>query len=83
MVKILKSKYPDLRINDSGQHIIRCTQTTGLLTWGKQINVIFDNDRMFLNLTTLGRYQIRSPFHAIFNAIQLRKIKKEFQNLSR
>jgi len=76
LMEILKLRYPELKINDSGQHMIRCTKPTGLLTWGKQLTVIFDNDRMYLNLTTMGRYYIRSPFHAIFNWIKMRKLKR-------
>lgn len=81
IVKIIKSRYPDLKINDSGQQVIRCTKSTGLLTWGKQLTVIFDQDRIFLNLTTFGRYQVRSLFHAYFNMIEMKKIKKEFRNM--
>lgn len=78
LLNILESRYPELKINDSGQHIIRCTTPTGTLTWGKRLTIIFDNDRLFINKTTLGRYDIKSPFHSIFNTIAMRQIKKDF-----
>lgn len=81
MIKILKEKYPALKIDDSGLNIIIGSKKTGPFTWGKQITVLFEEHQIFINSTTLGRYHMKSPFHAIFNTIAMQQIKKDFQKI--
>ncbi|MFW0717003.1 hypothetical protein [Pedobacter sp. N23S346] len=80
IIEILKLRYPEFTLNDSGKNVIKCKKKAGLFGWGKQITVMFDQDRIFINSTTLGRYDIKSPFHSIFNAIAMRHIKKDFMS---
>ena len=79
MIEILKRKYPMSKIDDSGQNIIKCKKSTTLFGWGKEITVLFDEHRIYINSTTLGRYNMKSPFHSILNIITMRQIKRDFQ----
>lgn len=79
MIEILKQKYPMFKIDDSGQKIIRCKKKAGLFSWGKEITIIFEEHRMYINSTTLGRDHIKSPFHSIFNTIAMLQINRDFQ----
>ena len=78
MIEILKRKYPMFKIDDSGQNIIKCKKSATLFGWGKEITVLFDEHRIYINATTLGRYHIKSPFHSIFNTIAMLQIKRDF-----
>lgn len=79
MVQILKHRYPSLKIDDSGQNIIKFKKETGLFTWGKEITVLFEEKQVYINSTTLGRYHMKSPVHSIFNTISTLQIRKDFQ----
>ncbi|PRZ21682.1 hypothetical protein [Flavobacterium granuli] len=79
-VEILKNRFPELIINDNGLHMLRSKKNTGSLSWGKLLTVIFDENYLFINLATLGRYGNKSPFHAISNYLKLKSIEKEFNN---
>jgi hypothetical protein len=80
IIKLIQEKYPELQVDGSGQNIISCRKQAGITTWGKQITVIFDNNQMLINLTTLGRNNIKSPFHALFNNMKMRSLKSKFKN---
>lgn len=43
--------------------------------WNKKLTVLFDKEKMFLNLKTLGRNDIESPFHSFYNLYLLKKYK--------
>ena len=77
-VKILKKRFPDLLINDNGLYMLRSKKRNGLFSWGKLLTVIFDENYIFINLTTLGRNETKSPLHSISNYIKLKSIEKEF-----
>ena len=80
IIQLLNDKFPKLKLDDSGQKIIRYNLKTGAFNWGKRITVIFKDNNMFLNITTLGRYDIKSPFHAVIHYWTLKAIKRQFQN---
>jgi hypothetical protein len=50
-----------------------------LCGWGKQITLIYDGSNFFINLATLGRYDIKSPFHAISNYYFLKSLKRKLE----
>ena len=78
IIQILNNKFPKLKLDDSGQLIIRYDLKTGLFNWGKRITVIFQDENIYLNITTLGRYDIKSPFHSVFHYLTLKSIAKQF-----
>lgn len=80
VIEILKDEFPTLKIDDSGQRIIRHYIQTGLFSWGKQITVLFHENSIYMNITTIGRHEIKSPFHAIFNHWTLIRIRNKFKN---
>lgn len=43
--------------------------------WNKKLTVLFDKEKMFLNLKTLGNYDLESPFHSFYNLYLLKKYK--------
>lgn len=79
ILQFLNDKYPNLKLDDSGQKIIRYDLKTGLFTWGRRITLIFQDENIFINITTFGRYDIKSPFHSIINQLTINKIKKQFE----
>jgi hypothetical protein len=78
LVEILKEEFPEFKINDNGLHMLRCKKNVGLFSWGKSLIVIFDEKKILINLSTLGRYETKSPLHSIINYLKLIKIRKEF-----
>jgi hypothetical protein len=80
IIQIMNNKFPKLKLDDAGQKIIRYDLKTGLLTWGKRITVIFQNENIYLNITTTGRYDIKSPFHSVFHYFTLKSIGKQFKD---
>ncbi|MEQ3661561.1 MAG: hypothetical protein ABNG96_02620 [Flavobacterium sp.] len=78
LVEILKEKFPDFIINDNGLYILRCKKGVGLFSWGKTLIVIFEENKILINLTTLGRFDTKSPLHSIINFWKLKHIRNEF-----
>lgn len=80
-VETVSKKFPDLQINDKGLNSLRSKKNTSLFSWGKSLTVLFDGNQIFINLTTLGRNETKSPFHSITNYLKLKSIAKEFNTL--
>ena len=80
-VEILSKRFPDLQINDTGLYMLRSKKNNGLFSWGKSFTVFFDGNKIFINLTTLGRNETKSPFHSIPNYLKLKSIAQEFKTL--
>ena len=79
IIQLLNDSSPNLILNDSGQKIIRYNLRTGLFNWGKQITIVFHEKNILMNITTFGRYEIRSPFHAIFHIWTIKQIIRQFE----
>lgn len=79
ILQFLNDKYPNLKLDDSGQKIIRYDLKAGLFNWGRRITIIFQDENIFINITSFGRYDIKSPFHSIINQLTINKIKKQFE----
>lgn len=78
IISIVGEKFPKLKIDDTGQRIIRAKIDTGLIKWGKKITIIFDEQNIFINCTTLGRDNMKSPIHSIYNYFVMLRLKKHF-----
>ena len=76
-VEILRKNFPDMQINDDGLHMLRSKKNTGLLSWGKTLTVIFTEKYIYINLTTLGRYDVKSPIHSFTNYLKVKNIGKK------
>ncbi len=79
LVDILKKRFPELSINDNGLNILRSKKSNGSFSWGKSLIVFFEESQILINLTTLGRYENKSPLHSILNYLKLKSIEKEFK----
>jgi len=77
-VDILKERFPELSIKDDGINMLRSKKSNGLFSWGKSLIVFFEEDKILINLTTLGRYEYKSPLHSISNYLKLKSIEEEF-----
>ena len=78
IIQLFNEKFPDLKLDDSDKQVLLFTKSVGLFNWGKTITVIFVNDIIYINWTTLGRHDFKSPLHAPFNYYKLIQIMKEF-----
>jgi hypothetical protein len=80
ITQILNQKYATVQLYYSGQNIIHYRNENALLFgWGKQITLIYNGPNFFINLATLGRYDIKSPFHAISNYYFLKSLKRKLE----
>jgi len=57
----------DVETIHNDKNLIILKKETGSITWGKEITLIISDDKVWCNITTLGRYDIKSPFHSYFN----------------
>lgn len=51
-----------------------------LFSSGKQLVVMFPGSQLYLNLVTLGRGDLKSPFHSVFNYWKLKSIARQFES---
>jgi hypothetical protein len=79
IIQLFNDKFPDLKMDESDKQFIIFDKRVGLFNWGKIITVIFVKETIYINWTTLGRHNFRSPFHAPFNHYKLNQIKKDFK----
>lgn len=76
IIELIRHKFPKLIINETGKNIIYCRKETGFTTWGKQITIILNDTDLLVNLTTTGRFEIKSPFHSLSNYIKMKRLSK-------
>ncbi|UFH47129.1 hypothetical protein LNP27_03615 [Flavobacterium galactosidilyticum] len=77
-VEIVSKKFPDLQINDKGLNSLRSKKNIGLFNWGKSLTIFFDQNYVFINVTTFGRFETKSPLHSIVNYLKLKGIENDF-----
>lgn len=77
----LEAFYNDIDLQPGGQRMIRNFKPAGWLNWGRIITVIFDENSMFINITTLGRGNSASPFHGLTNYLKCRRIAARIKNI--
>lgn len=58
-----------------GTKVIKGAQHSGFFTWGGELVILFDDNNAYVNRVTLGRYNIRSPFHAPFHYLSILRLK--------
>jgi hypothetical protein len=80
IIQLINDKFPKLKLDNSGQTIIRYDLKTGLFNWGRRITIIFKDENIFVNITTFGRFDIKSPFHSIFHYWTLKRIGRQLQD---
>ena len=55
-------------------NIIRNIKLSTSFRWGRIITILLDDDKVYLNVITLGRYDSPSPFHGLYNYIKCKRI---------
>jgi len=80
-VEILQNEFKDMQINDDGLHILQSKKDIGLLSWGKSLTVIFTEKYIYINLTTLGRFDVKSPIHSFTNYLKVKSIGKKLNGI--
>ncbi len=81
MKDYLESFYSDIDLQPGEQRMIRNFKPIGWLNWGRIITVIFDENSMYINITTLGRGNSASPFHGLVNYLKCRRIAARQKNV--
>lgn len=56
-----------LKVEQRTDNFIILHRSSGLFSWGKRITLIFHQKEIWINQVTLGRHNLRSPFHYFYN----------------
>ena len=80
LIELITEKYSKFKIIDNGLNILRSKSRIGYFNWGQKLTIIYDDEKILVNLTTLAKHEINSVFHSIYNYLQLQKLRKEFYN---
>lgn len=78
IIQLARDKFPDMTIDETGKNIILLKRKTGFTTWGKQLTIIFTDKNVLINSATIGRHELKSPFHSISNYVRMKKLSKVF-----
>jgi hypothetical protein len=78
IVELLSKEFPNQHFDNSGGRIIISRKSAGSVSWGKTITLLFKGDTIYINILTIGRWEIKSPYHAVTNLIRCRKIARQF-----
>jgi|SRR6185503_8072027 len=76
----LESFYNDIDLQPGEQRMIRNFKPAGWLNWGRIITVIFDENSIYINITTLGRGNSASPFHGFSNYLKCSRMARYIRN---
>jgi hypothetical protein len=79
IISLFNNKFPKSQLDKTNEKVIYYEKGVGLFNWGKTITIIFDANSVYINWITLGRFDIKSPFHAPLNYFELRKIKRQIE----
>lgn len=79
--EVLSEYFDQLRPEDCGKGVVRYVKHAGFVSWGRIITVLFDGNKVYLNITTLGRGDSVSIFHGLTNYIKCRQIIKKFKRM--
>jgi len=80
IIKVLNVYYSDLKLQDSGQMLVRDIKYSGPVSSGRCITIIFNSNDFYINIQTL-RWDEPSPFHGLFHYLKCQDIKKQFSKL--
>ena len=70
--------YSDVDLQPGEQRMIRNFKPVGWVSWGRIITVIFDENSVYINITTLSRGNSASPFQGLANYLKCRRIRRSF-----
>ena len=73
--KLLDGKY-EIDIQIKGE-LIRNVRPPKLLKTGRTITILIDGDMIYINITTLVRWNTPSPFHGFWNYLRCRQIVRQ------
>lgn len=77
----LDAFYSDLNYQVNDELIIRSVTPVGSPIWGRIITILFDNDSIYLNITSLGKGNSTSFAHGLLNYLKARKIAAYYNSL--
>jgi hypothetical protein len=77
VIELLNEKYPKINFDRSGQRINQYYKRVGLFSWGRRIVVLLEGENIYINMATLGRYDVPSAFHSVVNYWRLQIIRKK------
>lgn len=79
--EVLDTFYADLLFQVDEANILRSIKPLGHPIWGRVITVLFSNDAIYLNITTLGKGESPTFIHGLLNYYRARKIARYFNSL--
>lgn len=80
IMDILNEQYPKLKLDSTGEKIISYNRNTGLFNWGKKIIVVFHNEDIYINITTFGHRDVKSPIHSVFHYLKLKSLRTRMES---
>jgi hypothetical protein len=81
IINTLSEFYNLKNLNTSGNKIIRYVRLTGFFHGGRVVSVLLKDDIIYLNITTLLRYDGLSCFNGLYNYYKCRRIANRFKEL--
>jgi hypothetical protein len=80
IIDTLNAFYDDLEFQVDNGEILRSKKPSGKPIWGRMITVMFNNDEMLLNISTIGKHQDITVVHGYTNYLKAKKIAEYFQS---
>ena len=81
LVNIICENVGNKGIKREYENLIVCEKLSGAVSFGKLTTVIIDNDDIYINIQTLIRGGIASPYHGFINYLKAQGIKKQISLL--
>jgi hypothetical protein len=79
ILETLDAFYDNINSSRIDGNIIRNVKLSTSFRWGRIITVLLNEDIVYLNIITLGRYDSMSPFHGLSNYLKCRRIAQSFE----
>ncbi|MDN3580601.1 hypothetical protein [Mucilaginibacter flavus] len=74
ITEVLDAFYADLDYQVNDELIMRSITPVGSPIWGRIITILFDDNLIYLNITSLGKGNTTSTAHGFLNYLKARKI---------
>jgi len=79
ILPLIRVNFPKAKIDTSSSKILTAGQSMTRFRWGKEISCLITDNGFYLNITTLGRGDLRSPFHAVTNYLKCKRFKEQIE----
>ncbi|MEO6851733.1 MAG: hypothetical protein ABI203_10260 [Mucilaginibacter sp.] len=81
ILKSLDALFDDIDSSKIDENVIRNIRLSTSIRWGRAITVLFNEEKIYLNILTLGRGDGPSPFHGLSNYIKCKRIAAIFNQM--